>query len=71
MNNYDNLVQWQLYLLVAEIWLVQIIFSVLWLKYFTQGPAEWLWHSLVTLKWQPFTKTAPMAGTDPITTVHS
>lgn len=71
MNNYDNLVKWQLYLLVAEIWLVQIIFSVLWLKYFTQGPAEWLWHSLVTLKWQPFTKTGPMAGTDPITTVHS
>lgn len=66
MNNYGRLNQLELYWMVAEIWLVQIVFSVFWLKYFTQGPAEWLWHSLVTLEWQPLKKQAPMEGKDPI-----
>ena len=47
INNYSKLNQLALYVVVAEIWLVQIVFSVLWLRHFTMGPAEWLWHSLV------------------------
>ena len=47
MTYFGKLQQYQLYLLVAEVWLVQIIFSVLWLRHFAYGPAEWLLCSLV------------------------
>ncbi|MCG6396354.1 DUF418 domain-containing protein, partial [Vibrio alginolyticus] len=25
-------------------WLINILFSTLWLRYFSQGPVEWLWR---------------------------
>ncbi|MEO3991077.1 DUF418 domain-containing protein YeiB [Pseudocitrobacter cyperus] len=31
---------------VVPIWLVNILFSLLWLRYFRQGPLEWLWRQL-------------------------
>ncbi|HID4132557.1 TPA: DUF418 domain-containing protein YeiB [Pluralibacter gergoviae] len=31
---------------VPAVWLVNLLFSVLWLRYFRQGPAEWLWRQL-------------------------
>lgn len=34
---------------VVPIWLVNIIFSLLWLRYFRQGPMEWLWRQLTAL----------------------
>ena len=46
-GNFGKLNQWQLYLLVAEVVLVQIAFSVFWLKVYAIGPAEWLWQSAV------------------------
>jgi len=30
----------------------QIIFSIIWLKYFNFGPIEWLWRSATYKKWQ-------------------
>ena len=41
----------KLYFVVAEIWLVQIVFSVLWLRYYQYGPLEWLWRRLVYQKY--------------------
>ncbi len=35
---------------------LQIGFSLLWLKYFTMGPLEWLWRALVAGKFQPLLK---------------
>lgn len=35
-----------LLMLVPFIWIVNILFSVLWLSYFRQGPVEWLWRQL-------------------------
>lgn len=35
-----------LLMLVPVIWVVNILFSVLWLRYFRQGPVEWLWRQL-------------------------
>ncbi|MDX6021855.1 DUF418 domain-containing protein YeiB [Scandinavium sp. V105_16] len=32
--------------LVPAIWLVNILFSVIWLRYCRQGPVEWLWRQL-------------------------
>ena len=39
--------------IMVGIWIVQLIVSPLWLKYFRFGPAEWLWRSLTYLKFQP------------------
>ncbi|MFG0283389.1 MAG: DUF418 domain-containing protein [Phycisphaerales bacterium JB039] len=40
-------------LVVLGIWIVQIAWSVWWLRRFRFGPAEWLWRSLTYWKPQP------------------
>jgi uncharacterized protein len=40
-------------LIVIAVWLIQLIISPVWLRYFRFGPAEWLWRSLTYLKLQP------------------
>lgn len=47
---FGRLSQAELYFFVAEIWLVQMVFSVFWLRYYHYGPVEWLWRSLITRK---------------------
>ncbi len=51
MGYYARLDQWQLYVFAAEVILVNVAFSIFWLKYFHYGPAEWLWRCLVYKKW--------------------
>lgn len=34
---------------VPVVWLVNILFSILWLRQFKQGPVEWLWRKLTAL----------------------
>jgi uncharacterized protein len=36
--------------------IIQIILSTIWLKYFNYGPLEWLWRSATYKRWQPFLK---------------
>jgi uncharacterized protein len=43
----------ELYYIVGSICTVQLIWSVLWLKFFRFGPFEWLWRSLTYWKLQP------------------
>jgi len=38
------------------IFIMQIILSTAWLKYFNYGPIEWLWRSATYRQWQPFRK---------------
>jgi uncharacterized protein len=40
----------ELYFFVAEIWLVQSVFSIFWLRYYQYGPAEWLLRCLISAK---------------------
>lgn len=42
-----------LFAVVAAVWVVNIVFSALWLKAFRFGPAEWAWRSLTYWKLQP------------------
>ncbi len=58
MGYFGKFPQYQLYFVVAEIWIVQIVFSVLWLRKFEYGPAEWLWRCLTYMKWMPIKKAA-------------
>ncbi|MCK5134997.1 MAG: DUF418 domain-containing protein [Bacteroidales bacterium] len=45
-RQYGQWQRYELYYLVAGIWLFQLIFSPLWLKYFRFGPLEWIWRRL-------------------------
>ena len=38
------------------VFIVQIVLSTIWLKYFNYGPLEWLWRSATYKKWQPMRK---------------
>jgi uncharacterized protein len=70
MGYFSRLSQTQLYFMVAEVSLVQIAFSVTWLKYFNIGPAEWLLRRLSYGKWLPQKFSKPVAG-EPVITVLS
>ena len=46
-------------LIVLVVWMVQLLYSPLWLRHFHYGPFEWLWRSLTYRRAQPFRRTAP------------
>jgi len=50
---YGHLERHELYYVVFAIWLVQIIWSPLWLRRFRFGPCEWVWRSLTYWQRQP------------------
>jgi uncharacterized protein len=66
MGYYGRLEQYQLYIIVAEIWIVQAIFSLLWLRKFSIGPAEWLWRCMIYSKWLPIKKEAEKTSAIPV-----
>lgn len=47
---FGRLERYQLYLVVGGIWVFQVIFSIIWFRFFTFGPLEWLWKILTYLK---------------------
>ncbi|WP_224484616.1 DUF418 domain-containing protein [Robertkochia aurantiaca] len=53
-----RLERYELYYVVFAVWILQMIYSPVWLKYFRYGPAEWLWRSLTYKEKQPFRKAA-------------
>ncbi len=55
-NNYHRLGFHQLYYVVVCIWIFQLIFSSIWLRFFRFGPFEWLWRTLTYWQWQPMKK---------------
>ncbi len=50
---YNRLAYHQVYYVVFAIWIFQLIFSSIWLRYFKFGPFEWLWRSLTYWNKQP------------------
>lgn len=59
MGWYGKLQRFEIYYVVAGVWIFQIIFSHVWLRYFLFGPFEWLWRSLTYMRKQPFLKRRP------------
>ncbi len=53
LGYFNKLHYYQLYYIVGAVWIFQIIFSSIWLRYFLFGPFEWLWRSLTYWKKQP------------------
>ncbi len=56
---YNRLQFHQLYYVVAGVWVFQLIFSSIWLRYYRFGPFEWLWRSLTYWKKQPMKMDNP------------
>jgi len=55
---FGEVERWGQMLIVTGVWLVILILSPVWLKYFYYGPLEWLWRILTYRKYQPMKKTA-------------
>ncbi|MEO5562587.1 MAG: DUF418 domain-containing protein [Chitinophagaceae bacterium] len=53
---YGKLQRHEVYYVVGAIWLLQITWSNIWLRYFQFGPLEWAWRSLTYWKKQPLRK---------------
>lgn len=53
LRQFNELTRPQLGLIVLTIWIFQIAFSNLWMKYFIYGPFEWVWRSLTYCSVQP------------------
>jgi uncharacterized protein len=52
-------------LIAVALWLVQLAWSVWWLKRFRFGPVEWLWRTLTYWSPQPLRRAAPTAVQTP------
>jgi uncharacterized protein len=50
---YGQLSRAELYIVVAAIWALMLLWSKPWLEHFRYGPFEWLWRSLARGKFQP------------------
>ena len=50
---YGKLEYYQLYAVVACVWLLNLTLSPIWLRHFQFGPMEWVWRSLTYWKRQP------------------
>lgn len=66
MGYFGRLTQWQLYFFALEVAMVQVVFSVIWLRYFNYGTAEWLLRRLTSGKWLPRPFRKPSATESPI-----
>lgn len=56
LGYYGKLSYYQLYYVVASVWVFQLIISPIWLRYFLFGPFEWVWRSLTYWKRQPMVR---------------
>lgn len=53
LGMFNQFQRHELYLIVAAVWVAQLIWSPLWLRHFKFGPFEWLWRSLTYWQRQP------------------
>ena len=56
LGYFGKLEYHQLFYVVATVWIIQITWSHIWLRYFRFGPLEWCWRTLTYWKKQPFKK---------------
>jgi len=63
LGYFGKLERHELYIYVAIVWAIEIIWSHIWLKNFRFGPLEWAWRSLTYWKIQPIKKGEPNTDT--------
>lgn len=52
LGNFGKLDYHQLYYVVGIVWVINLLFSAIWLQFFRFGPLEWGWRSLTYWKQQ-------------------
>ena len=57
---YGRLQRSELYAIVLGVWILQMVASPIWLRYYRFGPMEWLWRSLTYWKKQPMRRSSDM-----------
>ena len=62
---FGKLQFYQLFYVVVGIWTLNLIVSLLWLKYFRFGPVEWVWRSLTYWEKQPMRRSEILPGATP------
>ena len=68
---FGRLQRYEIYEIAAAIWVFQIVFSHIWLKYFIFGPFEWVWRSLTYQKIQPFKRVESQDVLPDLNTAHA
>ena len=58
---FGKLQRYEIYYVVGITWIVQIIFSHIWLHYFQFGPLEWIWRQLTYWKRFPLRRNTSFA----------
>lgn len=58
LNYYGELEFYQIYFVVVAVWIVQLLISPIWLRFFLFGPLEWLWRSLTYWRIQALLRRA-------------
>jgi len=58
LGYFHYLAYYQLFFVVVGVWMVSLIISPIWLRYYRFGPLEWLWRSLSYRKMQPMRRLA-------------
>ena len=64
-GKFGKLQYHQMYYVVGIVWVIEIVWSHLWLRYFRFGPLEWLWRSLTYWQVQPMRKNRQLTAEDP------
>jgi uncharacterized protein len=65
-GQFGKLERYQWYIVVASVWVFQIIFSNIWLYYFRFGPFEWFWRSITYWKKQPMKRKVETEDEAPV-----
>ena len=50
---FNALSRLELVAILCSVWFLQVAFSVIWMRFFYNGPFEWLWRSLTYWRLQP------------------
>ncbi len=53
---FGKLQRYEIYYVMAAVWLIQILWSHVWMHYFNYGPLEWVWRQLTYWKRLPLKK---------------
>ncbi|GAB3948818.1 DUF418 domain-containing protein [Spirosoma harenae] len=56
LGYFGKLAYHQLFYVVAVVWILNLIFSAIWLQFYRFGPLEWAWRSLTYWQKQPLRK---------------
>ncbi len=58
LGNFGELRYHQLFYVVLAVWVIQCVYSPLWLMRFRYGPMEYLWRQMTYSSWSLRARTA-------------